>query len=300
MLSRIVVPLDGSQFAEHALAYALVEARRMGACLELALVHSSYSVATMDATIHETIGRWQEEQRQRESSYVHGLAERLEREHGVPVRAALLTGPVPAALARYISGGADLVVMTTHGRGGLERAWLGSVADAVIRHVHVPVLLVRPNDHEPEPTEERPLFRHLVVALDGSAQGEHALESALAVADADTRITLMRVIAPPVLPTSMYLPHEAVLNHQIREEREREAAAYLARMEAKVRPTHARVDSCVLTDTHAGAAIVRWAESQGADGIGVSQHVRSPALRLLLGSVAQDVIRGGSVPVLVG
>lgn len=301
MYRRILVPLDGSPFAEHALPYAAQVARRSDARVDLALVHTSYSVATMDAAIHETVDRWQTEQRVREASYLHSVAANLRLEYGVHAEPVLLTGTIVGALAAHVTqAGVDLVVMTTHGRGGLERAWLGSVADALIRHVHVPVLLVRPSDTEPRPNTAGALFRHVVIALDGSPLGEHSLASVLPLIDERTHITLIRVVAPPRGPSSVYLPHAVQLNRQLLTEREREAHDYLEVVTTRLRAQHENTHSCVLVDAHPATAIVRWADEHGADGIGVSTHGRAPALRLLLGSVTDQVIRGGTVPVLVG
>ena len=301
MYHRIVVPLDGSTFAEHALPYAALVARRAGARLDLALVHTSYSVATMDATIHETVERWQSEQRAREASYLHEVAARLRAECEVHAEPVLLLGAVVTALQEYVAvSAADLVIMTTHGRGGLERVWLGSVADALVRHVRVPVLLVRPNDDEPALGLKQPLFRHVVVALDGSELAEHSLQSVLELADPETTITLLRVVTPPRGPTSAYLPHASQLNRVLTDEREHDAEQYLAELVERLAPVHAAIGTCVVLDYHPATAIVRWAEEHGADGIAVSTHGRAPALRLLLGSVTDRVVRGGQVPVLVG
>ena len=301
MYTHLVVPLDGSSYAEHALAYAALIARHGGARLDLALVHTSYLVGTLDGSIAATVERWQTEQREREATYLHEVAARLARVGGVEARPVLLTGAVAAALEAHVRGsGADLVVMTTHGRSGLQRAWLGSVADALVRHVGVPVLLLRPNDQEPVLGEERPLFRHLALALDGSAAAERAVATALALADAETRFTLLRVVAPPRAPTSSFLPHAAHLNELLLQERLSEAAEYLDRRAQRLRALGRTVDTQVLVDVQAAHAIVRWATANGADGIALSTDGRNPALRLLLGSVQRDVVRAGALPVLVG
>src|SRR5690606_14487655 len=164
----------------------------------------------------------------------------------------------------------------------------------------VPVLLVRPHDGEPTLGETRPVFAHVVVALDGSVEGEHSVESVLSLALPATRLTLLRVVTPPHGPTTVYLPHAAQLNRQLTTERLDEAAHYLAGVEARVRSLHEQVESVVVLDYHPATAIVRWAEEHGADGIAMSTHGRAPALRLLLGSTASRVVRGGQVPVLVG
>lgn len=297
MYRRVMVPLDGSAFAEHALPYAALAAGQAGGALELVLVHTSYSVATMDAAIHETIERWQADQREREADYLEAVAARILDETGVPARPVLLTGGVAGAIAQHAAHQSpDLIVMTTHGRGGLERAWLGSVADALIRQVTAPVLLVRPSDLEPGLGESRPLFRHVVIALDGSNLAEHALQTIRGLADRETLISLLRVVMP-TRRTVPGLPTPAAL---FTRERAREAETYLADVAARLRTDFAAVEPHVLTDYHPAAAIVAWAREHGADGIALSTHGRAPALRLLLGSITDEVVRKGSVPVLVG
>lgn len=300
MYRRVMVPLDGSPFAEHALPYAALAAGRADGALELVLVHASYYVATMDAAIQDTVQRWQADQRAREADYLRAVAARVLEHCGVQARPVLLTGGVAGALAQYAASSApDLIVMTTHGRGGFERAWLGSVADALIRQITAPVLLIRPSDLEPALGAARPLFRHVTVALDGSDLAEHALRTVQGVADQATRISLVRVVMPPRRALAAF-PPQAQLGRQLAEERAREAEAYLETVADRLRTTFPVVEPHVLTDPHPAAAIVAWARDHGADGIALSTHGRAPALRLLLGSITDEVVRHGSVPVLVG
>ena len=86
--------------------------------------------------------------------------------------------------------GADLIVMATHGRGGLPRLVLGSFASYVVQHATVPVMLVRPGATGTAPA---PAFDHLLVPLDGSMLAEHALEYAAGVAQSGATLVLLRV-----------------------------------------------------------------------------------------------------------
>src|SRR5207247_1387570 len=94
-------------------------------------------------------------------------------------------------------GGIDLAVMATHGRGALGRFWLGSVADEMLRHVNVPLLLVRPAEGAADLSHEPPLGR-AIVALDGTPLAEQVLEPAtsLAALMPDACVTLMQAIHP--------------------------------------------------------------------------------------------------------
>ena len=90
---------------------------------------------------------------------------------------------------------ADLIVMTSHGRTGLSRMWLGSVADGLIRHSRVPVLLLRPIDAAAPRPFAHGLYKHILVPFDGSAASEEVLPAALALAKCGSaRISLLRVV----------------------------------------------------------------------------------------------------------
>jgi nucleotide-binding universal stress UspA family protein len=88
-----------------------------------------------------------------------------------------------------------LIVLTTHGHGGINRFWLGSVADRPLRWVKVPILLLRPKGG-PLQTE----FRRILVALDGLNEGERILGPAIALGSLcpDCYLTLAQVVEPPI------------------------------------------------------------------------------------------------------
>src|SRR5690606_5946298 len=115
--------------------------------------------------------------------------------------------------------GVDLVVMATHGRGALRRAWLGSVADTLVREGGRPVLLVRPPDEEARPDPDAPVtFSHLLIPLDGSDEAEQAVRPAMELGEATgARFTLLTVI-PMVMPLATMNPELLV------DEAEREKA----------------------------------------------------------------------------
>jgi len=125
----ILVPLDGSPLAEQALPLARRLAERAGSKLRLALVHQ-IPAAPLDPGAAKLFTSIELSTRKSERSYLRSLQAKL-RQEGVRLASAVtLSGPVGPALAQYVQElGIDLVVMATHGRGGVRRAWLGSVAD---------------------------------------------------------------------------------------------------------------------------------------------------------------------------
>ena len=90
--------------------------------------------------------------------------------------------PGPALEGEVRRGRDDMVVMATHGRGTISRMWLGSVADFLVRHLEVPVLMLRPDTPQVEgggdPSATLP-FGHVLIPLDGSELAERILEPAL-------------------------------------------------------------------------------------------------------------------------
>ncbi|MEQ9570434.1 MAG: universal stress protein, partial [Longimicrobiales bacterium] len=175
MFKSILVSLDGSRFAESALAAGLSLSRATGADLHLATVHEpvpSFSYDEWETAAWD----WSEEYVQRVRDEARPLA-------GGSIDAWVGSGRVLECLQmRAKDVDADLVVMATHGRGAFTRAWLGSTADAFVRHAHQPVLLIRPDDDAPPTLDTELAFRRILVPLDGSPLSETELDLAVGMA----------------------------------------------------------------------------------------------------------------------
>lgn len=137
-LATILVPLDGSPLAEAALPEAVEMAESSGAellLLRAAQVHSLPGVDPTDAQVKVV---------QEAEEYLAGVADRLADLGFKSVDCSVWYGPAPYAIvaaARLYK--VDLIVMTTHGRSGLGRMILGSVAESVLRGTTTPILLLR-------------------------------------------------------------------------------------------------------------------------------------------------------------
>lgn len=303
MFKLLLVPLDGSLFAEHALATAVAIAKRTNATILLARVH--LSVAHGDLV---GVEEWEKETRDHEMEYLTSTAARVECQSGVTVRTALLNEPVAGALCTQAHDArVDLIVMCTHGNTGFSRAWLGSVADEVARHAAVPVLLLRPCDAAATVLIEAPeqLFESAVIALDGSLLAESVLEPAAALATAmDSAVTLLRVVEPVVVRSMEYrLPYPlavAVEDGESTERQLRSAERYLERIEKRLRAAYPRlvVSSQARRDERNAASILELARQTHAGLIAMATHGRGMS-RLLVGSVADKVLRGSDSAVLL-
>ncbi len=150
MYRKILVPLDGSPLAEAALPHALEMAQLGGA--EIALVRVPVlHVAPLPPTVGETLPDAQEQYDDRLyqhiKDYLDHVAARLH-ESGVTVSTDLRYGNVAEAVLDYADEiGADLIVRSTHGRTGVARWLLGSVANKIVQGATCPVLLIRSDEH---------------------------------------------------------------------------------------------------------------------------------------------------------
>jgi nucleotide-binding universal stress UspA family protein len=297
MPRSILVPLDGSPFAEHALPLALAVARRLGASIELVLVHEpsrfphpSADLRTPDALIAVAV-------REHGDDYLRGAAERVREATEVPVATRLLEGPVAETLADEAAGvDAALVVMATHGRGGVSRMWLGSVADALIRRIETPLLLVRPLEGAaPGPVAHA--FRRVLVPLDGSPFAEEIIEPAMALAGTEgVEYHLVQGVyylnAVGISPEALVPP---VPDYEVEE-----APRYLEGVATGMRTRGAKVVTHVDVNEPPARALLRYVEEQKVDLVAMATHGRSGVRRLALGSVADKVLRASPVPVLLG
>jgi nucleotide-binding universal stress UspA family protein len=180
MYRSLLVPLDGSQFGEHALPLAHAIARQTGATLHLVHVHVITVPISVDAipVFDEALDA---QDRAREQTYLDDLARRLSSGGALRVITAVLDDPIASTLQTYaLAHDIGLVVMTTHGRGAFSRFWLGSVADTLVRCASMPILLIRPQA-TPTELEQTRTIKHILVPLDGSVRAERILPPATAL-----------------------------------------------------------------------------------------------------------------------
>jgi nucleotide-binding universal stress UspA family protein len=235
-------------------------------------------------------------------SYLQSVASRIESS----VRVSLTTcseelDAASAILKEANRVGTDLIVMTTHGRGVFDRAWLGSVADAVVRQSSVPVLLLRASPHDALRGEEP--FRHILLPLDGSTLAERMLKPAVRLARANSaRLTLLEIVHPWVIAVRpmAHAPYAANLREVALEKRSGEAEDYVSSLAMSVDPQLKDVAADVVVAEGSDAAeIIKYAAAHAVDLIALATHGRSGLKRLVVGSVADKLIRGAGVPVLV-
>ncbi|HSM35997.1 MAG TPA: universal stress protein [Longimicrobiales bacterium] len=295
-MRRILVPLDGSPLARWALPWALALRAAFDADLELVGVH-----APLDVDLGPSVeGTWDADVRAAERAGLDAEATRLaEAGHPRPQTALVEGVPGPAIVARAARDDVDLIVVATHGRGGLSRAWLGSVASFIGRHAECPVLVLHPVDDGSEPDlRDLPLIDTILTPVDGSEFSEAAVASAAEIVDAfGASLVLLRAVPVPLIVGSPYIPHAAQTYAEERDARVAGAEAYLREcadrsgVDAPVRT--------VVVETEPAHAIPAAAGEEGADLIVMATHGRGALMRAIVGSVADKVMRTAPVPVLL-
>jgi nucleotide-binding universal stress UspA family protein len=277
MVSTILVPLDGSDLSRRALPFATALAQATGA--RLVLLHA-YQPKSPDPQADLELDLIQEQ-----ADLASGL-----RERGVHATTWLsYAEPGPAIVETGADLNADVIVMSTHGRGGVGQMMYGSVAEYVARHSTVPVILVTAKLRS-RWLEEQPL--RLLVPLDGLEPAEGALGPASELAHAlHASILLLRVVEPTADPVMLWEPHGSLKQHA-----RDEARRYLDLAAEQLRSDGHQVETRVETGSPPDA-IARVADELGTCLVVMATHGRGPLSRLLLESVAAETLRKLAVPV---
>jgi nucleotide-binding universal stress UspA family protein len=298
MAYRILVPLDGSTFAERALPVAVDIARRTGGAMQLLRVHAPavplVAIGDLSAPIYDPA--WDDELRAIATDYLGGVAARLRQSS----RGALSTvvrdhGDVAEQIERSADEfGADLIVMTTHGKGGASLSWFGSVTDGVLRHSKRLTLVV------PEQADATAFaVRRILVAIDGSRAADAAMHAAAELARVyGAELELVQVVAPPlsgdmlrVMSTEGLDRFDVDLIVQTAKQ-DLDAAAMTLRIHGRT------VSTLVLVNAHTARALLDRIRETSPDLVALGTHGRGLS-RLFVGSVVDKVMRGCGTPVLV-
>ncbi len=309
-MKSILVPLDGSPLAEQILPYAGALAPLLQAQLHLLEVvpepaHELVASANLTAMYGTADSIEREHMRQRAEleeafaraeTYLAAQTSQL-MEQDLAVQTDIQAGlPANVIVELARNPRTRLIAMATHGRGGLQRWALGSVADRVAQASPAPVLLVRATMHT-SPADFR--LRHILVPLDGSELARQALPLACDLAHAaHARITLIQAVSPKIegYPSLLAQPqpsYRAILSAlHAAAERELEHAA------AAIRQPDLPVTTVVVTG-HAAEAIVDEATRRGASMIVMATHGYGGLRRWALGSVADQVLHATHLPLLL-
>ena len=305
MFSKVIVPLDGSDLGERALGHGLLVAAALSIPMELVEAYDVLPPAVHNRSSRMALEQMLAEQRRRSERYLAEVRERLQ-PAGCPLTAVSLRGWPEQAIIDHARRDPDaLIVMSTHGRGGFARWALGSVTDRVLHTAPNPVLIVRAAAGEAAPAE----VSTVLAPLDGSDLAEAALEHAVDLAVAlDAGVTLVRVSHTRDYYRNRLVGPASAAGYSLGtwiqelmrgdEEEARDFLAGVRRGLAAERPEVNCVETLHLLHDSPAQAIIDQAALQPTL-VAMASHGRSGLGRMVMGSVADRVVRHSSAPVLL-
>ncbi len=292
MYSNIMVPLDGSPFSELALPLAVEIAKTSGAHLHIVCVHTARMPgpeAAIAGDFDQLVIGW-------ETEALRAALKRVS-EHDVSASAELLDGQVVPTLQHYAqSNDVDLIVMSTHGRGGIKRAVLGSVAEEFVRKVGRPVLLLRPQSEKDDVMRFGVDITRILVPLDGSPTSESVLPHVARLAQLTNATLVLARIAVAPFEIAVTIGAEALSDYL--ERVRQEADFYLERVRETL-PPDVPVRWVTAIADRATEGILECAREQDANMVAMATHGRSGWARIAMGSVAESVLHKATMPVLL-
>jgi nucleotide-binding universal stress UspA family protein len=276
---HIIVPLDGSPFAEQPLSFAQAFGRNYAAKVTFVSVIPETQRRVSVLAGGDATGR---SERAVQEAYLSNIVQDFEYanvEAGFAVRKGVVAAQVTAFAEESL---ADLIVMSTHGRSGVERWLIGSVASKLIQRISIPMLLIRPTG---EWRSRWSQFNRLLVTLDGSVNAERVLPYAISVAKTfDSEIILFS--AP-----EGHDEEEASVNIKSTE-------TYLSHVLARLQADGV-VAQAIVKGSDAASAIIDISQEEEVDLIMMTTHGLGGLDRFMLGSVADRVVRHTVPPVFL-
>jgi nucleotide-binding universal stress UspA family protein len=338
MFNRILVPLDGSTLAERAIPHAEEFARIFGSSIMLLQILDPTSFHENPSPVDPL--SWQIRKAEADM-YMQGIAARIRKDlqespndtkgtHNqgkdainTRVEYSIREGKTAENIVNFAHSEAiDLLVISTHGSGGLSRWNISSVTQKVINLIYLPVLIVRAYC-QPTPPDARVHYRRILVPIDSSRRAECSLSAGIALAGGEissgflsegnnrsvrrtaqiksqppTKLILTAVIKPPELPIPEPYPIEIEqLSQQLMDVSRQAVANYLNEMKERL---PVECESCVLENISVSTAIQELAsQEEDIDLVVLCAHGYTGQFAWPYGSIARNYIEHGTKPVLV-
>ena len=318
MFKRMLVPLDGSELAEVVFTYAKELAGRLD--LDIILLHVTRRAAEDTMPMRRAYIDRAVDVIQRQSQEIQNKTATTKEGKSIEVRGEVVIGYAADEILHFADENkVDLILMATHGRSGIKRWTMGSVADKILRATKIPVWLVRAGIPDEIVYGQWPTTT-ILLPLDGSEQAESVLPHAETLAKQrgieQVNVVLLRVCEPPSGP-SYYLSEPGVtyaplsepesIDSQINWKKylegemaksKKAAEKYLEKTEKRFQDSSISVQSEIL-EGRAAEEIVEYANRNPFNLIIMSTHPHSGLRRLVYGSVTENVLQGVNKPVLM-
>lgn len=294
----IMAPTEGSDSERPAISVAVKLAQRFDADLHLVrvltapLVIETVPRPPVLAITEQTL----RDERLARLRKLEALGTECRALGGVRVTTALEDGPVAPALRDYaVKFDVDMMVMSSHSRGGVKRITLGSVTDYLIRRTNIPVLVVKPPASFLAATPEE-TFSRIVVPVDGSALAEQILPEVAALASQlNSTVSLLRVLTPltytqrEIMQAGLPWWDNAMVI----------AVANLARVARTLSKEGLTVSKEIVLSDDVATAILDYSARTSADLIAIATSGAGGMRRFVVGTVADEVTRRSPISLLV-
>jgi nucleotide-binding universal stress UspA family protein len=295
-INSILVPLDGSVFAEQAIPMALSIAEQTGAVLNLVHVIVPAEVLEPYDALYFADDSLKSLSREKHQ-YLESVINRITDKSSAFVTSRVINGrAVPASLGSASGLKADLVVLATHGRGTLGRFWSGSVAHALLQRMSVPVILVRGTE-VPVAFIAQPVD-HVLLPIDGSDASENVLGPIM-------NLGIFPAARHSLLHVVPLVPKHVARNYAIRTDWVPSQQRWLAghrylhplaqSLRAAGRTVHTKV---VSSDEPFWQVALRCAERDKVDVIAAPYRSQSSPTRLIWPNTSEYLFRNSSRPVM--
>lgn len=294
MFDHLIVPLDGSSLAECVLPHAVALAQPFESRITLLrAVGGPLTGGVTKAT--DPLG-WQM-RRAEARAYLDDLVTRLQ-EVGVHADREVLEGEAAEQIVQYgRDKGADLIILSSHGRSGLSQWNVGSIVQKVILRAYMPVMIVRA--YQAVTSDLGGLSYHrLLVPLDGSQRAEFPLPLATMLSGFhQCPLLLAHVVSKPEVPRRGPLTEEeARLVEELTEANRRKGEQYLKDLRDRL---DTEVETVLEVSENAADALHRLIEERNVDLALVSAHGYSARKKWPYGGVALNLIAYGTIPLLI-
>jgi len=296
MYEKILVPLDGSKLAEASLPYAEELADRLSSEIHVVTVEE-YNMNQAHAHKPESHLKGKAEAIERNTQkYLSELLVKSDR-----VKTVILIGHAAEGIVAHADKeNIDLIVLATHGRTGIKRWALGSVADKTVRATRRPVMLIRATGVHPDVRKES-TFKRILVPLDGSEASEAIIPY---VKELGSKLKAEIILFQAVeRARHTYTSDNMVVTHLPYSDEEMEpfkadAESYLKQVGSLLKGDGITLRSKVGIG-EAAEWILEYADEIDADLVAMATHGRSGVSRWTLGSVASKVLHAGNTPLIL-
>jgi nucleotide-binding universal stress UspA family protein len=300
MFDSILVPLDGSQLADCVLPHVAAVARPFGA--EITLLRMLEKNRTGISIQSFDLVNWQIN-RTKANLYLEKTKAYFQ-ESNIHTRVTVQEGLVAEGITEYVqSQGMKLIVLSSHGRNGLNHLGVSSITHKIILSTHASLLLVRAHQYGTQTNQlsETPIYQRILVALDGSQRAEVVLPIVTQLAHFHkSEIHLVQIVQTPEMARQMPPAREDIeLSRTVVARNREEAKRYLEQVKSRSYLEGILVKAHLITSDNAIVALHQLVEQEHIDLVALSAHGYSGHHQWPYGSTVYNFILYGRTSLLI-